>query len=203
MDFPDNFRLHYIGALADRPLYRARERIETDEWSCDKNTLILGNPFFRERFVLVRNPEDAISYFLSKKLSPYGDNMGDKVWNRLFGQYRGLPDFDVTKCLEFPGWSAWDYYQLVSACASSKLRSPYKTDKPLRVFEGWLLENIGEAVFFTQPHLIPRKLSKHEEVYQHLNDPGRALTSDLMLNLVTLPQGYPTQWAKPRVPEVF
>lgn len=204
MDLADKFRLACIGSLADRPLYRALERVETEEWSCEKNTLIFGNPSFRGRYVLVHNPEDAIGYFLSKKLTQFGDNMSEKVWEKLFEPYaKRLPEFDVTKCLEFTGWNAWDYYQLVSACASSKLRRPYTTDQNIRVFEGWLLENIGEAIFFTQPHLIPRKFSKHDAVYQHLNDPARTFSCDLMMNFVTLPQGYPTPWAKPLEPEVF
>jgi hypothetical protein len=201
MDIADKFRLACIGSLADRPLYRALERVETEEWSCDKNTLIFGNPVFRQRYVLVRNPEDAIAYFLSKKVRDHHDSVA-KTSEKFFERYKGLPEFDVTKCLEYPGWNAWDYYQLVSACSSDTLRSPYKTSgNSVRIFEGWLLENVGEAVFFAQPDLINRKVSKHVEAYQHLHRPDRS--SDLMMNLVTLPQGYPTSWARPLKVQVY
>lgn len=169
MSYIDTFGHEFMGFFAGLPIYRSLVDWVSDDgnpqyFSCSKSDLIVGGGPGEHLALLVRNPEQAVSYFFREWLEKYSD-LDQESYEE------GLLDFpDWNEVLVFCGWRLENYQNFIERCKSVALVTPY-TEGEYGYIENWLYTSFGEFIFFSYPEMAKEIIDKNSVLAQKIKRP--------------------------------
>ena len=179
MSYIDTFDHEFVGFFGRRPIYHPLEEVIMEDedspfdFSCDPSQLVIGGGLGELPAIVIKRLDCAVVHFytawtiwldeLSDDKKQKYAKFNETLWDQKFDKYQDQETWD---CLHFAGWQSKDYFYLYQESVSSAFYTPLKSGDSL---EHWLLESMGEFIFFSMPELVPDLESDILELRQFID----------------------------------
>jgi hypothetical protein len=183
MSYIDSIDHEFIGKIGYLPIYHPLENLEGEQrnhqdFSATTQNLILGGGSGEYPSLVFHKLSSVVSRFLYFNLTEQEmDLLSEEEEDYICSLYY----VDTDEILEFCGWTARQYSDLLEMSRSKLLGTPLSEDEDV---EDWLIRSIGELIFFSLKDLNP----EHERLEAIFKRFG---ISAYMNNVVCIPPGYP------------
>jgi hypothetical protein len=165
------------------PVYHPLELIEDSDFDFDCTTkqIVIGGGSGEHPGLVVKLPNVAVAHFLLSALDTIDDEFADikSEWKKVIEPY-----LYNDKALVFSNWNVENYHNFFELCKSKGLQKPFNEDASESCYDVWLLESIGEFIFYSMPELA-------KEIMENINNPYRYFNHILFNNIMLIPPNMP------------